>query len=216
MNIDCWREFSMKIKICGLTSPTEAEYLNRNYVDFAGMVLFFSKSKRNINLEQAKLIMEALDYNIKTVAVVVAPTIEQVMEIQETGFDYVQIHSDIPEDLFEKINIPVLKAFNVSDLEQFDEYHKQDGIAGYVFDAAGYGSGKTFDWSLVKDIPRDDKLFLLAGGLNADNVAEAIKYVQPDGVDVSSGVENDNGKGKDGEKVDKFVQEVLMKKTGML
>lgn len=206
----------MKIKICGLTSPTEAEYLNRNYVDFAGMVLFFSKSKRNINLEQAKLIMEALDYNIKTVAVVVAPTIEQVMEIQETGFDYVQIHSDIPEDLFEKINIPVLKAFNVSDLEQFDEYHKQDGIAGYVLDAAGFGSGKTFDWSLVKDIPRDDKLFLLAGGLNADNVAEAIKYVQPDGVDVSSGVENDNGKGKDGEKVDKFVQEALMKKNGML
>lgn len=198
----------MKIKICGLTSPIEAEYLNRNHVDFAGMVLFFPKSKRNINLEQAKLIMEALDYNIKTVAVVVAPTIEQVMEIQEAGFDYVQIHSDIPEGLFEIINIPVLKAFNVSDLEQFDEYHNQDEIAGYVFDAAGYGSGKTFDWSLVKDIPRDDKLFLLAGGLNADNVAEAIKYVQLDGVDVSSGVENDNGKGKDGEKVDKFVQEV--------
>lgn len=208
MNIDYWRGFNMKIKICGLTSPTEAEYLNRNHVDFAGMVLFFPKSKRNINLEQAKLIMEALDYNIKTVAVVVAPTIEQVMEIQEAGFDYVQIHSDIPEGLFEEINIPILKAFNVSDLGQFDEYHNQDEIAGYVFDAAGYGSGKTFDWSLVKDIPRDDKLILLAGGLNADNVAEAIKYVQPDGVDVSSGVENDNGKGKNGEKVDRFVQEV--------
>ena len=198
----------MKIKICGLTSPTEAEYLNRNHVDFAGMVLFFPKSKRNINLEQAKCIMEALDYRIKTVAVVVAPTIEQVKEIQEVGFDYVQIHSDIPEGLFEEIRIPVLKAFNVSDLEQFEEFHKQEGIAGYVFDAAGYGSGKIFDWSLVKDIPRDDKLFLLAGGLNPENVAEAIQYVQPDGVDVSSGVENDNGKGKNGEKVDRFVRAV--------
>lgn len=196
----------MKIKVCGLTSTTEAEYLNRNHVDFAGMVLFFPKSKRNINLEQAKLIMEALDNQIKTIAVVVAPTIEQVLEIQEVGFDYVQIHSDIPEGLFEQIHIPVLKAFNVSDLERFEEYHKQDGIAGYVFDAAGYGSGKTFDWSLVKDIPRDEKLFLLAGGLNPENVTEAIRYVHPDGVDVSSGVENDNGKGKDGEKIDKFVQ----------
>lgn len=198
----------MKIKICGLTSPIEAEYLNRNHVDFAGMVLFFPKSKRNINLEQAEQIMEALDYNIKTVAVVVAPTIEQVMEIQESGFDYVQIHSDIPAGMFEKISIPVLKAFNVSDLDNFEKFHKQKGIVGYVFDAAGYGSGKTFDWSLVKDIPRDDKLFLLAGGLNPENVAEAIKYVQPDGVDVSSGVENNNGKGKDAEKVNRFVQAV--------
>lgn len=196
----------MKIKICGLTSPTEAEYLNRNHVDFAGMVLFFPKSKRNINLEQARLIMEALNDEIKTVAVVVAPTIEQVLEIQEAGFDYVQIHSDIPEGLFEQIHIPVLKAFNVSDLDKFEEYYKQDKIAGYVFDAAGYGSGKSFDWSLVKDIPRDEKLFLLAGGLNPENVAEAIRYVHPDGVDVSSGVENDNGKGKDGEKIDKFAQ----------
>ena len=55
----------MKIKVCGLTSPKEAEYLNRNHVDFAGMVLFFPKSKRNINLEQAKCIMEALDYAYK-------------------------------------------------------------------------------------------------------------------------------------------------------
>ena len=198
----------MKIKVCGLTSPKEAEYLNRNHVDFAGIVLFFPKSKRNINLEQAKCIMEALDYNIKTVAVVVAPTVEQILEIQQAGFDFVQIHSNIPEGLFEKICIPVLKAFNVNDLDKFEEYHKKDGIAGYVFDAAGYGSGKTFDWNLLKDIPRDDKLFLLAGGLNPENVAEAVQYVKPDGVDVSSGVECDNGIGKDGEKVDRFVQKV--------
>ena len=198
----------MKIKICGITSLAEAQYLNRNQVDFAGMVLFFPKSKRNINIEQAKCIMEALDYQIKTVAVVVAPTIEQVLEIQDAGFDYVQIHSDIPEGLFEKIHIPVWKAFNVSDLDKFEEYHNQKGIVGYVFDAAGYGSGETFDWSMVKDILRDEKLFLLAGGLRPDNVAEAVRYVRPDGVDVSTGVEKDDGKGKDAEKIDRFVQAV--------
>lgn len=202
----------MKMKICGLTGPDEAEYLNRNHVDFAGMVLFFPESKRNIDLEQAKLIMEVLDYKIKTVAVVVSPTIEQVLQIQEAGFDYVQVHSDIPEGLFEQIEIPVLKAFNVNDLDKFEEYRKQDGIAGYVFDAAGYGSGKTFDWSLIKGLPRDEKIFMLAGGLNPENVAEAIKYVQPDGVDVSSGVEKEHGIGKDREKIDRFVKAVRKEK----
>ena len=67
-----------KIKICGLTSPAEARYLNENHVDFAGMVLFFPKSKRNISIEQAKEIMAALDASIKRVAVVVSPSIEQV------------------------------------------------------------------------------------------------------------------------------------------
>ena len=86
-----------KIKICGLTSPAEARYLNENHVDFAGMVLFFPKSKRNISIEQAKEIMAALDASIKRVAVVVSPTIEQVRQIEAAGFDYVQIHGEIPE-----------------------------------------------------------------------------------------------------------------------
>lgn len=200
----------MKIKVCGLTNPDEAEYLNRNHVDFAGMVLFFQKSKRNITIQRAKEIMEALDYSIKTVAVVVSPSIEQAVEIQDAGFDYIQIHGEIPQGLFEKTCIPVFKAFNVSDMDKYEEYHNCSGICGYVFDAIEPGSGKTFDWSLVKNIPRDEKMLLLAGGLNADNVSSAIKYVRPDGVDVSSGVELDSGNGKDGTKIDKFVQNCRM------
>ena len=203
----------MKIKICGITDPKEAEYLNRNDVDFAGMVLFFPKSRRNITLVQAKEIMEALDYKIKTVAVVVAPTVEQVLAVQDAGFDYVQIHEELPEGLSKQIHIPVLKAFNVNDLDKFEEYHRNDRIVGYVFDAPEYGSGKTFDWSLIQRIPRDDKLFLLAGGLNENNVAEAIQYTNPDGVDVSSGVENDNGIGKNGDTIDRFVKAAIEAKS---
>lgn len=195
----------MKIKVCGLTTPREAEYLNRNNVDFAGMVLFFPKSKRNITIEQAKEIMGALDDNIKTVAVVVSPVIDEAVKIQEAGFDYIQIHGEIPQGFFEKINIPVLKAFNVNDIDKYEEYHKCQAICGYVFDASEPGSGKTFDWKLVQNIPRDEKLLLLAGGLNYNNVISAIQYVQPDGVDVSSGVERDCGFGKDGAKIDRFV-----------
>lgn len=197
-----------KIKICGLTSPAEARYLNENHVDFAGMVLFFPKSKRNISIEQAKEIMAALDASIKRVAVVVSPSIEQVRQIEAAGFDYVQIHGEIPETETEAeaaIAIPILKAFNVSDMGSYEKYHNDSRIAGYVFDAIEPGSGKTFDWKLVDNIPRDEKLLLLAGGLNPDNVRMAIEAVHPDGVDVSSGVENDNGAGKNPDKIHDFV-----------
>lgn len=200
-----------KIKICGLTSPAEARYLNENHVDFAGMVLFFPKSKRNISIEQAKEIMAALDASIKRVAVVVSPSIEQVRQIEAAGFDYVQIHGEIPETETEAeaaIAIPILKAFNVSDMGSYEKYHNDSRIAGYVFDAIEPGSGKTFDWKLVDNIPRDEKLLLLAGGLNPDNVRMAIEAVHPDGVDVSSGVENDDGAGKNPDKIHDFVAAV--------
>lgn len=193
---------STKIKICGLTSPAEARYLNENHVDFAGMVLFFPKSKRNISIEQAKEVMAALDASIKRVAVVVSPSIEQIKQIEAAGFDYIQIHGKIPET---EVEAPILKAFNVSDMGSYEKYHNDSRIAGYVFDAIEPGSGKTFDWKLVESIPRDEKLLLLAGGLNPDNVRMAIEAVHPDGVDVSSGVENDNGTGKNPDKIHDFV-----------
>lgn len=197
-----------KVKICGLTSPAEARYLNENHVDFAGMVLFFPKSKRNISIEQAMEIMAALDASIKRVAVVVSPSIEQVRQIEAAGFDYVQIHGEIPETETEAeaaIAIPILKAFNVSNMGSYEKYHNDSRIAGYVFDSIEPGSGKTFDWKLVDNIPRDEKLLLLAGGLNPDNVRMAIEAVHPDGVDVSSGVENDDGAGKNPDKIHDFV-----------
>ena len=200
-----------KIKICGLTSPAEARYLNENHVDFAGMVLFFPKSKRNISIEQAMEIMAALDASIKRVAVVVSPSIEQVRQIEAAGFDYVQIHGEIPETETEAEAakaIPILKAFNVSDMDSYEKYHNDSRIAGYVFDAIEPGSGKTFDWKLVDNIPRDEKLLLLAGGLNPDNVRMAIEAMHPDGVDVSSGVENDDKVGKNPEKIHDFVAAV--------
>ena len=136
--------------------------------------------------------------------------IENQLENFKQGFDFVQIHKELPEDLFKKTSIPVLKAFNVNDLNEIEKYKEIDNVKGYVFDAPTYGSGKIFDWSLLENVKRDDKLFILAGGLNADNVAEGIKAVNPDGVDVSSGVENDNGVGKSREKIKQFVDATRM------
>lgn len=199
-----------KIKICGITNTREAEYLNEAGVDYAGFVQFFPKSKRNLLTEQAVDIMRCLKPGIRTVAVTVRPTLQQLVVIEEAGFDAVQIHGKLPDELIEKIHIPIMKAFNVSDLEAFSHYEAMDQVVGFVLDAQVPGSGKTFDWSLIEELPRTDKMILLAGGLNPDNVGEALEALgdRIDGVDTSSGVEKENGRGKSRKKIMDFVYAV--------
>ena len=91
-------------------------------------------------------------------------------------------------------------------MDLYERYQKSEKIVGYVFDAQEPGSGKVFDWSLVKTLPKDGKILILAGGLNPENVAKAIEYIHPDGVDVSSGVEYGDKNGKDPEKIKRFVE----------
>lgn len=198
----------MKIKICGITTTEDIALMNEYKPDYIGMVLFFEKSKRNLTLKKAEQLLPLLAPEIKKVAVCVCPTYEQVCQISDAGFDYVQIHGNAADTLLSSCPLPVLKAFNVSDLDQFADYQSQPNIAGYVLDAATPGSGKTFDWSLLSSLERDDKLLFLAGGLHADNVADAIQSAAPDAVDVSSGVEYDNRGGKDPKKVAAFVHAV--------
>ena len=196
------------VKVCSLTDTVEADYLNKNKVDFAGFVLFFPKSKRNISIEKAEQIMAELDENIKKVAVIVSPDESEIQQINGSGFDYVQIHGEIKDRLLEQISKPVFKAFNIKDIKNIHKYQNNAKIVGYVFDAAVPGSGKVFDWSILNDIKRDAKTFILAGGLNDSNVREAVKLVNPDVVDVSSGVEYDSGSGKDPEKIKQFIRQL--------
>lgn len=196
-----------RIKICGITKLEEINMILQNQVDYVGMVLFYPKSKRNNTIENARKLLKALDINsIKTVAVTVSPTVSQVQEIQDAGFDYIQIHGTLPKESFDEIRIPILRAFNVNDMDMYEVYHNCSKVYGYVFDAVIPGSGKTFDWTILDKVPRDDKLFILAGGLNQQNVGEAIKRIKPDVVDVSSGVEGVNG--KDVLKIKEFVDNV--------
>ena len=197
-----------KIKVCGLTSPKEAEWLVEEKVDYAGMVLFFPKSKRNISPEQAADILEALGDSLKKVAVVVSPTAEQIRILQELSFDIIQIHGTVSAEAQEALQIPFWRAFNVDNMQEYERYMACEKCAGFVFDAAVPGSGKTFDWQKLPEISRGDKLFFLAGGLSPDNVQDAIAHIHPDGVDVSSGVERETGKGKDPDKIRVFVNKV--------
>jgi len=201
----------MLVKICGLTDISEADYLNKNNVDYAGFVLFFEKSKRCVTTEKAKEIFLNLNINIKKVAVVVSPSKEQIEEIENAGFDIIQVHGSDCETLKyirENTDLGIFKAFNIDDMDIFDKVFPL--VDGLLFDGKNPGSGETFDWNILDDFKKriegSGKLFILAGGLNRENVNMAVKRVNPDGVDVSSGVEKQGG-GKDPVLVDEFVKE---------
>lgn len=207
----------MKIKICGITSEKEAKYLNDNKVDFAGFV-FYEKSKRNITLDKAKEIINNLDSGINKVAVMVSPTLEEFIEKEEAGFDIIQIHGNLNTKILDKARKEVWCAINLSDEEYDDkmrwlnslEPNQYNKITGIVIDSKNFGSGQTFDWQHNKDKLEGkvfkDKTFILAGGLNPDNVADAISILHPDIVDVSSGVEASVDKvGKEKRLIDDFV-----------
>ena len=190
-----------EIKICGIKYDEDIGIINELKPDYAGMVLFFEKSKRNIAIDRAAEMIKKLDKNIQKTAVVVSPDINQIKAITDVGFDYIQIHKDMPDDILEKITIPVI-----------EKLIKNDKIYGILFDAGVPGSGKTFRWHRINGIKEkikySGKKFFLAGGLNPDNVKEAVLQVNPDVVDVSSGVEKDTGAGKDREKTEKFIKNI--------
>ena len=197
-----------KIKICGITCREDVEILNEFLPEYAGFVMFFPKSRRNISVMNAYSLLPLLDKRIKTVAVTVCPTAEQVSEIGKCGFDFIQMHGEAESSVIDNSPIPVFKAFNVSDIDKVTAYSENKNVCGYVFDAVSPGSGKTFDWDILKNISHDNKLFLLAGGLDCSNVLDAIKIINPDIVDVSSGVENEIKTGKSREKVAGFITAV--------
>ncbi len=190
---------SPKIKICGITAPEEAEYLNQAKVDYAGFV-FYEKSKRNVTFSQAEEIQRFLSPHIKRVAVAVSPDIGFCQQIEAAGFDILQIHGQLDTEVLEAAVLPIWRACNIGFIEELQQLKDHEKIAAYVVDAPSAGSGRTFRWQSAQATFRQKKAFfygkpfVLAGGLNAQNVQEGIQLFRPDIVDVSSGVENDSGK----------------------
>lgn len=195
-----------KVKICGLINPTDIKCINTLSPDFAGFVMFFEKSHRNISVQTAQKLLALLDKNIKSVAVTVSPTEEQLEQIYNLGFDYVQIHGNISDEVLKNSKTPIIRAINVSGTDSLTDLDNYKNVKGILFDSAVPGSGQGFDWTLLKKLPKTDKMLFLAGGLTADNVAAAICQVHPYAVDVSSGVELSDKSGKDYQLVQAFIK----------
>lgn len=195
-----------KVKICGLKNPTDIKCINTLSPDFAGFVMFFEKSHRNISAQTAQELLALLDKNIKSVAVTVSPTEEQLEQIYNLGFDYVQIHGNITDEILKHSKTPIIRAINVSGTDSLTDLDNYKNVKGILFDSDVPGSGQGFDWSMLEKLPKTDKMLFLAGGLTADNVAKAVAQLRPFAVDVSSGVELADKSGKNFELVRAFIE----------
>lgn len=208
--------YTPKVKMCGISKVETIPAVVEAKPDYMGLV--FASSKRQVTVEQAKTLVEALHkqckaqndtVSIKTVGVFVNETVDNLVTIaDEANLDAVQLHGDEDEDfiqsLKERTNVEVWKAIQIrsaadaaawidssADMLLFDAYHK---------DERG-GTGDVFDWSCLDTFERP---FMLAGGIDSTNVARAIRTVRPYGIDISSGIET-NGV-KDDEKITAFTK----------
>ena len=196
----------MKVKICGLKTLEDIDYINEVLPDFAGFI--FAESSRRVSFKLAAKMKSKLNKNIKSIGVFVNEKTENIINAAEEGIiDLIQLHgnedNNYIKEIGNKLKLPVIKAFKAdSNLK----YNIENTIADYVLiDSCNKnqfgGTGQLFDWGLI---PETEKKIFLAGGLNADNIIRAIKEVNPYCLDINSGVEI-NGK-KDRKKILEVMQ----------
>ena len=186
----------MLVKICGITRLEDAEAAVALGAGALGFV-FWPKSPRYVDPERARAIVAALPPFIATVGVFVDQPPRLVNGVAaRVGLSAVQLHGDEPVDVLEAIDRPVVKALGLSQSMRTEDAEAWPARVRLLIDAHDPdrrgGTGQTVDWDRAAAIARRRPV-LLAGGLQADNVAGAIRTVRPFGIDVSSGVESSPG-----------------------
>ena len=180
----------VKIKICGLKRLEDIEIVNRYKPDYIGFV--FADSKRKVSHELSYELKQSLDSDIVSVGVFVDSSPEEIIKLFNEGIiEMAQLHGNESEDyildLKEKTNgeLKIIKAIEMNESVDLEIFNSSN--ADYLLLDSGKGSGKTFDWSLIKkDLKKD---FFLAGGLDSSNVSQAIEEFGPYAVDLSSSLE---------------------------
>lgn len=200
----------VKIKICGITNQIDAEKAVELGVDALGFI--FSKSPRRVDAEIAIEIIKKLPPFITTVGVFVNESMEVVKHVASIcRLNVLQFHGDELPEYCSQFGRKIIKSFRVKNPDDLSMLPGYKGIvSAYLLDSRVKGkrggTGEIFDWELAK-IAIPYGRVILAGGLTPENVAEAIKAVNPYAVDVSTGVESSPGK-KDFEKMKRFVDAV--------
>ena len=196
----------IKVKICGITNKEDALYAAGCGADALGFI-FYEKSPRYIEPDNAKTIIAALPPFVTTVGVFVNKDFNDIRDITLlTGVTVVQLHGDESPSYCNLVEGKLIKAIRVKNDSSIEGLKKYDVDAFLLdsFDKNSFGgSGLTFDWKLAEKAKQYGKI-ILAGGLTPDNVEEAVKKVAPYGVDVNSGVEKKPGI-KNKNKVKEFI-----------
>ncbi len=179
-----------KIKFCGLTRIEDIKAVNDLKPEFIGFV-FWPKSKRVVTREHASELKAVLDPSIKAVGVFVDEDTDIVKALlNDDIIDIAQLHGSEDgayiNELKNSTGKPVIKAFRIR--SEDDAKKAEESTADMVLLDSGMGTGKTFNWEIIKGVKRP---YFLAGGLAPDNAAEAIRELHPYALDVSSGIETE-------------------------
>lgn len=191
---------SCKLKFCGLRREEDIEYANETSPDYIGFV--FAKSKRQISNDTAKILKKRLKYGIISVGVFVDSPLEEIVEYNDAA-DVFQLHGNENAQYISKLRtlLPhkeIWKAVRVRNADDIANAMALDADK-FVFDAfspsAYGGTGLTLDFDLITSTRQlIDRPFFIAGGINADNIAETEARLEPFGIDLSSGIETDGYK----------------------
>ena len=196
------------VKICGITNVGDARVAANARADAVGLV--FAESPRRVGVEEARRISLALPENIIKVGVFVDEEPAEILRIsREIGLELAQLHGDeSPETVtaLREAGVKVMKALRVKSaatLEALDEYEADLFLLDAYSARARGGTGERFDWGVAKSLIGRDNI-VVSGGLDPENVREAVEFFEPFGVDASSSLEDGPGR-KNGELVRRFV-----------
>ena len=186
-----------QVKICGIKTPDTLDAAVLAGARFIGFV-FYPPSPRYVDKDIAKELAMSLPTGVRSVGLFVDPSDEELDNVLGyVSLDMIQLHGNETvrrvSEIKEKYAVPIIKAFPVTcaaDIEKSKAY--EDVVDWFLFDNKTGGSGMSFDWNLLKG-KEFSKPWMLSGGLDADNVGEALKILSPNAVDVSSGVESARG-----------------------
>ncbi|MCR5488629.1 MAG: phosphoribosylanthranilate isomerase [Saccharofermentans sp.] len=194
-----------KIKFCGLRLEEDVKLAASLDADFMGFILS-ERFRRYVSPDEVSRLKQFVPSKTKTVGVFVDEPEDYVIACaKQADLDMIQLHGCEADayiaDIKEKTGLPVIKM--IKPVSESDIIAARHCVADLILLDSGTGTGKVFDWSLIRDLDRD---YILAGGLTPDNVGDAVERLKPFAVDVSSGVETEGI--KDFSKMKAFASEV--------
>lgn len=209
----------LQIKICGLKTKDMVDVAVNAGADLIGFV-HFAKSPRHLELEQIGELIDHLGARAQSVILTVNPNDQLIEQFNQLRPHYIQLHGAETLERVKEINANsharLIKALPVSEFDDLAQIALYQPLVDWVLlDAKPPkgatrpgGNGEVFDWSILKAL--DPTIpFMLSGGLNVENVADAVKLIQPAAIDVSSGVEHTKGE-KDAEKIRRFISQATI------